>query len=221
MSECKSAITLLTGAIVAAKRLVQLSAGTVIHNVAAATSDPFGVSEYAGASGDKIAIRTLSEDGTLEITAAGVIALDADVYAAAAGKVQALPATGGKYKKIGIAMEAATADGDIIEILPYEFGKEVDVDTTHTALAPALTPGGVHIIDSNANAVSATLADDTIIGRETYIVMTDQSNSSTVSIAHHLTSDPEEATFNATDEVGIFRWNGTEYDTIYATCTFV
>ena len=221
MSEIKSPITLLTGAIVATKRLLQLSTGTVIHNVAAATSDPIGTSEYAGASGDKIAIRTLSEDGTLEITAAGAISLDADVYAAAAGKVQALPATGGIYKKIGIAMEAATADGDIIEIMPYEFGKEVSVDTTVTALAPVIVPGSVTIIDSNANAVDGTLADDTVIGRETYLVMTDASNSSTISIAHHVTSDPEVATFNATDEVGIFRWNGTEYDTMYATCTFV
>jgi hypothetical protein len=221
MSECKSPITLLTGADVAAKRLLQFSTGEAIHNVAAATQIPIGVSEYAADDGDMVAIRTLSEDGTLEMTAAGVIALDADVYAAAAGKVQALPTDGGTYMKVGIAIEAATADGDIIEVLPYGFGTTEKVDITHTALAPALTPGAVNIIDSSVNAVDGTLADDTEIGRETYIVMTDASNSSTVSIASHVTSDPEVATFNATDETLTLKWNGTEYETIHGTATFV
>lgn len=221
MSEIKSPITMLTGAIVAAKRLLQLSSGTVIHMVAAATSDPIGTSEFGGISGDKIAVRTLSEDGTLEITAAGAISLGVDVYAAAAGKVQALPAAGGIYKKIGIAMEAATADGDIIEIMPFEFGTDVSVDTTVTIAAPVIVPGSVTLIDSGTQAVDGTLADDTVIGRETYIVMTEASNSSTVTIASHVTSDPEVATFDAVDETLTLKWNGTEYETIHASATFV
>lgn len=221
MSECKSPITLLTGADVSAKRLLQFSTGEVIHNVAAATQIPIGVSEYAALDGERVAIRTLSEDGTLEMTAAGVISLDADVYAAAAGKVQALPTTGGVYVKIGIAIEAATADGDIIEVLPYEFGKQVSVDTTVTIAAPVIVPGSVTIIDSGTQAVDGTLADDTVIGRQTKIVMTDASNSSTVSIAHHVTSDPEVATFDAVDEYLVLEWSGTEYVTIHATATFV
>ena len=118
-------------------------------------------------------------------------------------------------------MEAATADGDIIEIMPYEFGKEVSVDTTVTIAAPVIVPGSVTLIDSGTQAVDGTLADDTVIGRETYIVMTEASNSSTVSIEHHVTSDPEVATFDAVDETLTLKWNGTEYETIHASATFV
>lgn len=121
MSEIKSPITIETGAAVSAKRLVQLSSGKAIHNTATATNDPIGVSDYAGASGDNIAVRLLSEAGTIEMTAGGAITSGADVYAAAAGKVQALPAAAATYRKVGIAMEAATADGDIIEVLPYDY----------------------------------------------------------------------------------------------------
>jgi len=219
MSEIKSPITLTTGAAVANKRLVQLSSGEVIHNIA--TTDPIGVADYAAADGDEVAIRLLSEAGTLEMTASGIIALDADVYATAAGKVSALSTDGGTYQKIGICMEAATADGDIIEILPVVVTTTtVTVDTTATTTAPVIVPGSVTLIDSNANAVDGTLADDTVIGRETYLVMTDASNSSTVSIAHHVTSDPEVATFDAVDETLTLKWNGTEYETIHATATF-
>jgi hypothetical protein len=76
-------------------------------------------------------------------------------------------------------------------------------------------------IDSSGGAVSATLGDGYFIGQIKTIVMTDASHSSTVSITHHETSDPEVATFDAVDETGVFMWSGTEWITIFATCTFV
>lgn len=54
-----------------------------------------------------------NKPGTVRIIAAGVIALNATVTAAAAGK----GSTGGT-ENIGIALEAATADGDVIEVIP-------------------------------------------------------------------------------------------------------
>jgi len=51
--------------------------------------------------------------------------------------------------------------------------------------------------------------------------MTEASNSSTVSIALHESSDPEVATFNAVDEYLVLEWSGTEWVTIKATATFV
>jgi len=122
MSEIKSPITFTTGAAVSAKRLVKLSSSEVIHNTASDTDNPIGTSDYAVADGDNVAVRLLSEAGSLEMTAAGAIAADADVYTAADGKIQELPGDADDYKKIGIALEAATADGDIIEVLPYEVG---------------------------------------------------------------------------------------------------
>lgn len=221
MSFVKSPITLITGAALVAKRLVKLSSGEAVYNTATATDQPIGVCDYAVADGYEASIQTLSEDGTLEMTASGAISLDADVYAAADGKIQALPSTGGTYRKIGIAMEAATADGDIIEVLPYDKATTESVATALTTVAPAIVPGTVNTIDSNANAVDATLADDTVIGRQTKIVMTEASNSSTVTIASHETSDPEVATFNAVDEYLVLEWSGTEYVTIFTTATFV
>lgn len=221
MSFVKSPITLITGAALAAKRLVKLSSGEVVYNTATATDQPIGVCDYAVADGYEASIMTLSEDGTIEMTAAGAISLDADVYAAADGKIQALPATGGAYRKIGIAMEAATADDDIIEVLPYDRATTESVATALTAVAPVIVPGSVNTIDSTSNAVDATLADDTVIGRETIIVMAEASNSSTVTIANHETSDPEVATFDAVDEALVLKWTGTEYVTIFATATFV
>jgi hypothetical protein len=214
-------MSLLSGAILLAKRLVKFSSGTLIYNTAAATDDPVGVNDYSVASGVAASLMTLSEDGSLEMTAAGVIALDADVFAAADGKIQTLPTDGGTYRKIGIAMEAATADGDIIEVLPYMNGGTVDVDYTLTIAAPAIVPGSVNKIDSGTQAVDATLADDTVIGRQTKIVMTEASNSSTLTIASHETNDAEVATFDAVDEYLVLEWSGTEYVTIKATATFV
>lgn len=114
-------LTFTTGADVVAHRLVKLSSGNVIHNTATATDDPIGVTERDADSGDNVAVKPVNYSGTVEITAAGAISQGADVYAAAAGKVQALPTAAGTYRKIGIALEAATADGDIIEILLYDF----------------------------------------------------------------------------------------------------
>lgn len=114
--------TFEAGGAVSAKRLVKLSSGQVVHNTVTDTDDPIGVSEYAAAAqGDLLATRLLNDAGTFEMTAAGAISADADVFAAADGKIQALPAAAGTYRKIGKAIEAATADGDIIEVLPYDY----------------------------------------------------------------------------------------------------
>ncbi len=92
---------------------------------------------------------------------------------------------------------------------------------TVTTAAPALSVYGSSVINSSANAVNATLAAGTYIGQIKTIVMVEASNSSTVSIANHQTSDPEVATFDAVDETGVFMWTGTEWITLFATCTFV
>jgi hypothetical protein len=120
--------TFEAGAAVSTKRLVKLSSGQVIHNTVTSTDDPIGVAEYAVDAADElVAVRLLNDGGTLEVTAAGAIAQDADVYAAADGKVSALSATAGTYRKVGIAIAAATADGDIIEVLPYDYNATATV----------------------------------------------------------------------------------------------
>lgn len=66
-----------------------------------------------------VGVRLRNCSGTVELTAAGAVALGEEVVAAADGKIVALPAAAGDYLILGTALDTATADGDIIEILPY------------------------------------------------------------------------------------------------------
>ena len=93
----------------------------VVYNTATATDDPVGCSLLNVKSGENQSVDPINRGGTIEMTAAGAISVDAEVYAAADGKVQALPAGAGTYRRIGLAIEAATADGDIIEVLPDDY----------------------------------------------------------------------------------------------------
>ena len=67
-----------------------------------------------------VGVRLMSAQGTIPMTANGAIPLSASaltpVYSAAAGKVSASQASGALL--VGYALQAATADGDQIEVLP-------------------------------------------------------------------------------------------------------
>ena len=217
-NEGKKAFT--TSAAVSAKRLVKMaSTGLVAHCTAADADTAIGVTDYAAASGADVGVKLLNFPGTFEMTAVAAITSGAAVYQAADGKVSMTPVAGGK---IGIAIEAATADNDIIEVLPLVTSAENAVEAVQTVIASgAITPGAVTYLNSAGGAIAGTLADDTVPGRLTTIVMQEATASSTVSIAHHVTSDPEVATFDAVDETLVLIWTGTEYATIYATATFV
>ena len=106
---------------VTANTLVKLSSGTIVANTATATDQPIGIALSDGDAGDVVAVSLINKEGTLEIKAAGAITNNADVYAAADGEIQALPAAAADYKKIGIALAAASGDGSIIEVLPYDY----------------------------------------------------------------------------------------------------
>lgn len=53
---------------------------------------------------------------TMLMVAAEAIALDAPVYTEDAGKIQGLPVAAGTYYFVGYAMNAAAADGDLVEV---------------------------------------------------------------------------------------------------------
>ena len=91
-----------------------------------------------------------------------------------------------------------------------------------TAATPALSPWGTSIINSATRAVDGTLGsagttggtDESGIGIIKTIVMTEASNSSTVSVSNHETSDPEIITFAAVDDTAVLMWTGTEWITL-------
>lgn len=99
-------------------------------------------------------------------------------------------------------------------------GNDFDInDITETTASPILMPGGSSLIDSSSNAVNATLPDGDYVGQTKTIVMTDATNSSTVTVTNHETSADEVFTFDAVDEHLAVQWIGTEWVTLKATAT--
>ena len=69
----------------------------------------------AFAAGDPVTVRLRSGAGTHKMVAVEALAIGATLYTEAAGKVQ--DTAQATAFQIGTALEAATADGDVIEVL--------------------------------------------------------------------------------------------------------
>ena len=107
--------TFTAGAAIAKNLRVTLTSGKLA--VAVLATDDIGViRDAAFADGDQRAVVLRNKAGTIPMVAGGAIAFGAKVYTAAGGKISATAATGSFLR--GYAVEAATADGDIIEVLP-------------------------------------------------------------------------------------------------------
>jgi len=90
------------------------SAGTVATCGAGET--PIGVAQETVADNSIVAVRLLNAGGTVSMTAGAATTIGSVVYANAAGKVSGTDS--GSDVVAGIANEAATADGDYIEVIP-------------------------------------------------------------------------------------------------------
>lgn len=87
-------------------------------------------SDRPAASGDKVLVRLFNGPGTVRLTAGAAIACNAVVYCVGVvGKID--DAVSGA--PVGIALKAATADGDVIEVLPFKVAPN----------APTYAVGGV------------------------------------------------------------------------------
>ena len=100
---------------------------------------------------------------------------------------------------------------------------DVFADDNLTTAAPALRPWGTSLINSVSNAVDGTLGSagstnsgttQSDIGTIKTIVMIEASNSSTISVTNHETSDPEVFTFAQVDDTLVLMWTGTEWITV-------
>lgn len=148
--------TLIAGEALGDRVRVKLSGGKAVK--AGATDRYVGITQgTAAADGDEIAVRLRNGLGTVEVTAAGAITAGNTCYDAANGKVAA---TGTQI--FGIALEAATADGDQIEVLPLP--DEVtppDGSVTAAKLAAGVLPShrvvaaGVHAWAGGAAATDS------------------------------------------------------------------
>lgn len=106
-------------------RIVQFDGDKVILNSAAGT--PIGFATTYALEGERVSVQHLGVDGTWELETAGAVTAGGFVFAADQGRIQALPASAGTYRKIGIALKGAAGEGEIIEVLPYDFHASVSV----------------------------------------------------------------------------------------------
>lgn len=95
---------------------VKVSSGLLV--VAGATDAAIGVTIHAAAIGAPCTVKLFNAPGTFACIAAAAITAGNAVYPAASGKVTATGTTALNY----IALEAATADGDVIELARTETG---------------------------------------------------------------------------------------------------
>ncbi|WP_285906842.1 capsid cement protein [Pseudodesulfovibrio pelocollis] len=113
---------------VAVGRRVALNAsGQLVY--ATATSLGIGVARLDQVEGEDVGVAYFNKPGTHLMVAAGAFVVGADVFAAAFGKVRALPTAAGDYVKVGVALEAAADDGDLVEVLAVESGKVITVSS--------------------------------------------------------------------------------------------
>lgn len=136
--------TLKSDAAIATRYLLGKFGSDVNHVavIAAASNKPLGVmTDEASAAEEEIFVELLGlTNRTIAMVADGVIALDADVYSKGDGKVTVKPTAAGTYWRVGRALMASTADGDVIEVEPCRPRKLIVVsalDSANGALAAA------------------------------------------------------------------------------------
>lgn len=94
-------------------RLVKLSAArTVVY--ADAADEPIGRTMAPAASGDPVTVAALNKEGTFKMVASEAFAVNAQLYTAADGKV----ADTASANQVGIALEAASGNNSVVEVLP-------------------------------------------------------------------------------------------------------
>ena len=93
------------------------SSGTISVSGDNATEQIIGVALEDIAASGYGAVQLLNAGGTIEVLAGGnTIAVAATVYIDGSGKV----GTDTSNTKIGVAMQASSADGDVIEVIPHQ-----------------------------------------------------------------------------------------------------
>lgn len=104
----------ISGAAITANRLVKISAANTVIATAAITDLPVGAAMTAAtASGELV---TIQKFGRAKLCAAAAISAGAQVMPDGGGGGKVATSSGATARTIGQALEAAGADGDIIEV---------------------------------------------------------------------------------------------------------
>lgn len=197
--------TFTAGAAIAKYLRVKLSSGKLAAS--GATDDDLGQIEDASfADLDVRSVRLRTAPGTCKMVAAGAITAGARVYQAASGKIDDT-VTG---KLVGTALEAATADGDVIEVLRHS-----QPDTPLVGVA-----AGYKVARGQHTTVAAS--DTVVTGLATVVAVVAQLDDDPVDGAMHVTSSiGDQAGAPAAGSVLIKTWKSTDADaTLIAATTF-
>lgn len=112
-------LTFYAGEALAQFRRVKIKSGTTTNPPEVEYADlndrSVGMTCAAAASGELVAVKTMTAPGNRVVTAAGAFAVGATVYGANDGKVDDVSTSAAL---LGTALEAAAADGDLVEIVP-------------------------------------------------------------------------------------------------------
>ena len=108
-----AAVTLTASEAITGGRLVAVTGTRLVAPAVADSAAVVGVAGYDAEAGDTVTVYT-RPSGVHSLTASGAIAAGAKVAAAATGKVQTVAAL---LNPIGIALEAATADLDVVDVM--------------------------------------------------------------------------------------------------------
>jgi hypothetical protein len=124
----RGSVTRFTDAAVTTRYLLGTVGSDSVHvAINGANTVPFGViADEAAASGEEVSVELLgAASTTTRMVASAAIAIGSLVYTAASGRVSTLSATSGTYYCVGVALSAASAAGDVIEVDPCVAHKAV------------------------------------------------------------------------------------------------
>jgi hypothetical protein len=107
------AVTFTASAAVVGGRLVAVTGNRTVGPAGADSAAVVGVAGFDAAIGDTVTVYTRA-GGVHALVASAAIAAGAKVSSAAAGKIQTIGAT---TNPVGLALEAAAADNDVIDVL--------------------------------------------------------------------------------------------------------
>ncbi len=148
-------------------RVAMLSTGKVA--LAAAGQMGIGTTENPATAADQfIAVRLNTAEGSRKVVANGAISEGALVYCAASGKVGSSGTVA-----YGVALEAATADNDIIEVMPFNCDpgavRSLRVRTTTanvnagSTLLPAIAGRRYRLVDASMISIGGNAGGATAI----------------------------------------------------------
>lgn len=115
-----------------------------------------GIAEFAVADEGIVSVRMRNDSGTFEAIAEEALAVGAVLYGAADGKVKDT-STG---SAIGVSLEAATADGDIIEIVDFSV-------LSTTAATVSIADAGTHTAETTVEGATQEIYQHVLSAQQT------------------------------------------------------